>query len=447
MTTAERGTSPMRVLTVVRDLGLGGTQRAAQNYAIGYRSEGQSAAVLAHTDGGPRADVLTALGIPVWIGGADLQRVDEAVDLAAEWNPNVIHVHRPGRPEPVVARILRALRPRLQVGHVVLETNVFSKVDHSGDRSLVDLHMHLTRWGLWKWTQWTSGMRPRPFGVVLPYFVDASRFHPIAAGERDRDRRGLGIPQDAFVFGRIAQPLMPKWSPMIFDAFAEVASRHSQAHLLLVGLPEPLRKRLRALPAPVRDRVLELSMMSSDDELRTCYGAMDVFLHASAIGESFGMVLVEAMLCGRPVITLSTPANDNGQVEVVGHGTGGFVVNNRKSMVHAMELLLEDRTLRERLGAQGAASVRERYGLAENMHLLVGIAAVALGAKTPALLRSALEEKPHVITEVSRSEVEALLERSLGSVSATDRLLMDLVHRGRLYRLYSRFLFPIRQMR
>ena len=49
---------------------------------------------------------------------------------------------------------------------------------------------------------------------------------------------------------------------------------------------------------------------------------MDGFLHVSRIGESFGMVLCEAMLCGVPVVTLSTPLKDNSQLEVVGPRRG-----------------------------------------------------------------------------------------------------------------------------
>ena len=44
----------MRVLTVVGDLGPGGTQRVAQNYTVGYKQAGCEAAVLAITAGGPR---------------------------------------------------------------------------------------------------------------------------------------------------------------------------------------------------------------------------------------------------------------------------------------------------------------------------------------------------------------------------------------------------------
>ena len=44
----------MRILTVVAGLGVGGTERAAQNLTLGLKALGAEVAVLAHAEGGPR---------------------------------------------------------------------------------------------------------------------------------------------------------------------------------------------------------------------------------------------------------------------------------------------------------------------------------------------------------------------------------------------------------
>ena len=90
---------------------------------------------------------------------------------------------------------------------------------------------------------------------------------------------------------------------------------------------------------------------------------MDGFLHLSRIGESFGMVLCEAMLCGVPVVTLSTPLKDNSQLEVVGHGIGGLVALTPRAVPEAMLALIADAGLRARVRAGGAAWVEERFGV------------------------------------------------------------------------------------
>lgn len=103
---------------------------------------------------------------------------------------------------------------------------------------------------------------------------------------------------------------------MIF-AFQAVAQAEPRAWLAVCGLPESLQAMVSKLPEAIRSRIIELPMTDSDEELSRYYGLMDVFVHVSEKGESFGMVLCEAMLSGAPVTTLSTPLRDNSQIEVV----------------------------------------------------------------------------------------------------------------------------------
>jgi hypothetical protein len=62
----------------------------------------------------------------------------------------------------------------------------------------------------------------------------------------------------------------------------------------------------------------------------------------SKIGESFGFVLAEALLCGCPVVTLSTPFKDNAQFEVVGDKIGGYCSTSVQDFVKRL-LLVYDR--------------------------------------------------------------------------------------------------------
>lgn len=426
----------MRILTVINHLGPGGTQRVAQNYSVGYRQAGHDVAVLAYVQGGPRQATLEDADILTLIGGTNDQARQSAIAQAVQWNPDLVHIHRTGYTDPESGRLLQQLKQA--VGRLpVLETNVFARVDYSPDRELIDVHLLLTRWCLWKWEQWQRHIQPMPIGTIVPYTIDTHSFYPPPAAQRAAFRAAHGIPDDAFLFGRIGQPSVWKWSPIIFDAYREIAQRYPHTYLLLVGLPPELRPRISSLPANIQERVVEIDFLHGDEALRQGYSAMDAFLHAAHIGESFGMVLVESMLCGCPVITLSTPHKDNSQLEVVGHEEGGLVVTDRASMVEAMSRMVEHAPLRQQLARRGADRVRERYDFERVISLLLRTAEIARQATSREEIRRQLRADSQLVTHVSDAEIRSLLRQTTGQTPLSRRLLMQLVHQPHLYRLWQ----------
>jgi glycosyltransferase involved in cell wall biosynthesis len=424
----------MRILTVVEDLLQGGTQRNAQNMALAHRDAGHESAVLAYRDGGPREEPLRRGNITLFIGAGG--RTDAAIEAAAAWSPRVIHIHRTGGTDPVVADLIRRLKSRIAGRTAVVETNVFARVDYSPDGALFDVHTQIARWCLWKWSTWARVVRPRPIGVLVPYLVHADAFYPAPEADRLAFRAARGIPADALVFGRAGSPIDAKWHPIIFDAFEAFASERADAYLLLVGAPNDFDGRIAAMPGAIRRRVVKSPLIHGDENLRACYAAMDVFLHAARIGESFGMVLCESMLCGVPVVTLSTPAKDNAQLEVVGHERGGLIVTDARSMTAGMRRLAGDPALRHRLAEQGAAWVRAQYGPQTVGPLLNRVVTLAAECPSRGDLRAALEADPALTTSISDDEIRMLLSRSMGSVSLRDRVLMRLVMQPRIYQWY-----------
>jgi glycosyltransferase involved in cell wall biosynthesis len=429
----------MRILTVLDHLGPGGRQRTAQNFSIGYADAGHEAAVMAVFAGGPRVEHLNNRGIPTFIGAKTLTEREPAIVAAAAWMPDVIHLHSKGPLRFAVGEAVEAILERLPHRPPVLETSSFGKVDYGQRFTFSDVYLLKARWALWKWRRWSRSFRPRPHGVVVPNVVDTAAFCPTSGSERTAFRATHGLPEDTFLLGRIGQPSRWKWDPVVFDVFAEVAARHRHAHLLLIGLPDEFRPRLKALDPAVGARVVEIPFLHGDDALRRCYGALDVFLHAARIGESFGTVLAEAMACACPVVTLSTPSRDNSQIEVVGHERGGFVVHDRGGMVEAIERLIADGALRERLGRDGAAHVRSTYTLERVVPTLLRIIELARSTPDREAFGRSLAAEPDLVTDVSDDEIEALLTRTLGRPSLRQRLLMNLVHTPLLFRAWWTF--------
>ena len=422
----------LRILTVVSSLGPGGTERAAENYTLGYAASGVPVAVLAGA-GGSRADTLTRAGIPVFLTGPDRKGYDAALRAALDWNPNIVHIHR-HRASPESTAILKQLQtPQRRV----LETNVFSRFDASPSGTMIDVSLQLSRWCLWRWQHWRSGSPGDTVGTVIPYSVDSRAFFPSSEKERAEMREQVGIPANAFVFGRVGQPYDGKWSLATLRAFAKIAPRAPDAFLLLAEAPPSFAKPIAALPDAIRRRILCRPFITGDENLRRFYGVMDVFLHTATIGESFGYVLCEAMLCGIPIITLSRPSRDNSQPEVVGHMQGGLVAARETFLPQAMLQLIEQPALRRQLSCSAPEWVRSRFDLPLVARNLIRVAEIALACNNRRQIAERLQAEGF-ITQCNDEEIHTQLRDAIGTPSPLELFLMRVEHVPQIYRTYTR---------
>jgi len=138
------------------------------------------------------------------------------------------------------------------------------------------------------------------------------------------------------------------------------AMRALEAHLLVVG-SGPMEEAWRRLAGElgVADRVTFLGEVP-DEELPAFYHLCDLFvLPASHRSEAFGVVQIEAMAAGKPVVCTEL---GTGTSYVNVHGETGLVVPPRDpaALVDAIRRLLADPELRRRLGERGRErAVRE----------------------------------------------------------------------------------------
>jgi len=94
------------------------------------------------------------------------------------------------------------------------------------------------------------------------------------------------------------------------------------------------------------------------EELPLYYGAADVFVLPSRY-ELFGIVMLEAMACGVPVVA----TRFGGPAEVITHGENGFLVDptDTEELARAIEVLVCDPELRREMGHRARRIVEERY--------------------------------------------------------------------------------------
>lgn len=166
------------------------------------------------------------------------------------------------------------------------------------------------------------GERLRGYGVtapirVLPTGIPLDRFRQ---GDRAAFRQRHGIPPDrpvALFVGRVAHE---KNISFLLEAVAEARLACPDVLLVVTGegpAQEDLRR--RAAELGLADAVRFVGYLDRARELPACYAAADVFVFASRT-ETQGLVLLEAMAAGLPVIALSAM----GTSDILDPGRGCF---------------------------------------------------------------------------------------------------------------------------
>lgn len=163
--------------------------------------------------------------------------------------------------------------------------------------------------------------------LYVPHAVDTDVYQP---HDRSRVREETGVPEDAFLVGMVAankgRPSR-KGFAQAFQAFKRLAERHDNAYLYLHTMINPgiaggedIPALLDALEIP-QDRVLIADQYRvlfnpySHESMAKIYSAMDVLLNP-AMGEGFGVTVLEAQACGVPAIVTDFTAMS----EVCGSG-------------------------------------------------------------------------------------------------------------------------------
>ena len=177
------------------------------------------------------------------------------------------------------------------------------------------------------------GLDPQKIDVVYNS-VDTAGFAR-REGERLSFRKALSLPPDATVILGAGTFVHVKGFHILIEAFArlECNARDKKFHLLLVG-DGPMRTEYeKQIECIGLSEKVTISKGYADD-IRPWLWAADIFVLPS-IQEPFGIIVLEAMAAGLPVIV----TNDGGAKEIVADGESGFLIPSEDA--EAMRLAVE----------------------------------------------------------------------------------------------------------
>jgi alpha-1,6-mannosyltransferase len=197
--------------------------------------------------------------------------------------------------------------------------------------------------------------------VHQPLGVDAEVFHPARRSDVLRARLGLPARSRVLVYaGRFAEE---KNLPVLLQAFARLGAPY---HLLLIG------GRRRARPAP---NVTMMPYRRDSHELAQWIASADALVHAGT-KETFGLVILEAMACGRPVVAARAGAFP----ELVDETVGALAEpHSAIGMADAIASLYE-RDL-DAVGAAARARVVRHFTWSRAFHTQLAVYASLVGAQ------------------------------------------------------------------
>lgn len=266
---------------------------------------------------------------------------------------DLVHLHYPN-PPAAIAYLASGHRGRLVIGYHsdvirqrtlnTLLAPVLERTFHRASAVIASSQRYLDSSPVL--SDWTARCQ------VIPYGIAAKRYEFCDTAQVAAIRKQFG-PHLVMAAGRL----------VYYKGFEYLirAMKNTPGSLIIAG-NGPLRARLQREidESGLAERVV---ILGDREDLTPYYHAADVFVLPSVMrSEAFGIVQLEAMACGKPVINTSL---DSGVPSVSVHGMTGLTVPpaNPAELAAAIGLLLEDRDLRESYGRNARRRVQQEFTL------------------------------------------------------------------------------------
>lgn len=361
----------MKVLLLTTHLDIGGISTYTIWLAEGLVKRGHG--VWVASSGGELVSELQARGIPhlkvnirtknelsprVFWTALQLKRVivKESIDL----------IHAQTRVGQVAAHLLSRLTrmPYVTTSHGLFENRFFRRVFPCWGARVIAIsepvRAHLVN----------EFRVPKKNVRLIHNGINAERFsRRFTEEEKIGARRRYDLREGSPVVGIVARLVAVKGHEHFLLAAKEILKKRPDVQFLIVGEGKSkgrlieLAKRLEitdsvSFTGGIRDVIPPLSVM-------------DVFAFPAFWQEPFGLSVLEAMACGKPVVA----SNVGGIYAMVKDGENGFLVPPRESeaLADAILRLLDDKELASRMGRAGRKIASERFSLDEIVRKIEGV--------------------------------------------------------------------------
>ncbi len=198
---------------------------------------------------------------------------------------------------------------------------------------------------------------PDKFVTAYSAIEEDDFLQPISGEQKKQFRQKYGISENAVVLVTVARLFMLKGHDYIIESAKTLSKKYENVVWLFVGegnLSEHYKQQVSQLGLSER---IKFTGLISPRLIPLAIASSDILVHCS-LREGLARTLPQAMLCGRPAISFDV----DGAREVLNENTGRLVEpKNIEQLTQACAELIENKDLREKLGAAGRESVKDKF--------------------------------------------------------------------------------------
>ena len=197
----------------------------------------------------------------------------------------------------------------------------------------------------------------KPFTTAYSAIEEEAFLNPIDENQIREFRVKYGISKESVVIVTIARLFELKGHDFIIESAKILAKKYDNVMWIFVGdgnLSEKYKKEVYELG--LADRI-KFAGLLPPSQIPLAIQSSDILVHCS-LREGLARALPQAMLCGKPAVSFDV----DGAREVVNKNTGQLIEpKNVEQLTKACAELIEDETLRRKLGENGRESVKEKF--------------------------------------------------------------------------------------
>jgi L-malate glycosyltransferase len=333
--------------------------------------------ILVHETDGPQSRLLAeragipTIDAPYQPGASMITRLRALRNLYASQHVDLVHFHSPvagGQAVAALAARLAGVSATVATYHQIQPWRLSTKsraVNYLTHTSLVDRTIAVSS-GVRESLVRATGL-PRHRIVVVHNGIDqaAAESTPTPLPPRAEGELRIGY------FGRLSPE---KGLPDLLEGIAPLKERFPSLGTVIVGDgPDRTALEMMAKRLGIEDRIRFLGFRA---DARQIMAQVDIVAHVP-VYEGFGIVVLEAMAAGRPVVVNDAPG---GVSEIVVDGETGLVVpaGSADALASALACLLDDAQERERLGRNGRARQQQRFSARGTVEQIMAVYAGTL---------------------------------------------------------------------